>query len=255
MSSDTPFMQLGRFQAMQAASPDHVTEAQTFRAECFGLPVAQDADTWDQSCVHILIHDRSTGDLACCFRLAFFEGGKVAQSYSAQFYGLQSLYRFKGIQMELGRFCVSSASPDPDVLRLAWATVTHFVDLHGVTLLFGCSSFPGTETDRFSEALAYLFCHCVAPRAFAPERHASEVMLLERYRHTSVDKRLALQQMPPLLRTYLNMRGWVSDHVVIDRDLNTFHVFTGVETAAIPALRQRTLRGLRRSAQAFAGAA
>jgi len=46
------------------------------------------------------------------------------------------------------------------------------------------------------------------------------------------------------LRTYLGMGGWVSDHAVIDRDLGTLHVFTGVEVAAIPDRRKRALRAM-----------
>ena len=53
-----------------------------------------------------------------------------------------------------------------------------------------------------------------------------------------------MRHMPPLLRTYLGMGGWVSDHAVIDRDLDTLHVFTGVEVGAIPDRRKRALRAL-----------
>ena len=48
--------------------------------------------------------------------------------------------------------------------------------------------------------------------------------------------------MPPLLRSYLVMGGWVSDHAVVDNDLNTLHVFTGLEISAIPPGRARLLR-------------
>ncbi|MEM9211400.1 MAG: ornithine-acyl-ACP acyltransferase, partial [Pseudomonadota bacterium] len=51
----------------------------------------------------------------------------------------------------------------------------------------------------------------------------------------------ALRQIPPLLKTYLRMGGWVSDHAVIDRDLRTIHVFTGVEIAKIPPARRKAL--------------
>jgi L-ornithine Nalpha-acyltransferase len=50
--------------------------------------------------------------------------------------------------------------------------------------------------------------------------------------------------MPPLLRSYLMMGGWVSDHAVIDRQMGTHHVFTGLQIAAIPAGRARLLRAL-----------
>ena len=40
------------------------------------------------------------------------------------------------------------------------------------------------------------------------------------------------------------MGGWVSDHAVMDRQLNTMHVFTGLEVRSIPPARARTLRQL-----------
>ena len=58
------------------------------------------------------------------------------------------------------------------------------------------------------------------------------------------DPKQALAQMPPLLRTYLGMGGWVSDHAVIDTQMNTLHVFTGLEIAKIPASRAQALRAV-----------
>lgn len=51
-------------------------------------------------------------------------------------------------------------------------------------------------------------------------------------------------ELPPLLRTYLLMGGRVSDHAVIDTELDTLHVFTGLEIAAIPGAGARALRAL-----------
>ncbi|MBT4567722.1 MAG: ornithine-acyl-ACP acyltransferase, partial [Marinovum sp.] len=58
------------------------------------------------------------------------------------------------------------------------------------------------------------------------------------------DMRQALRRMPPLLRSYLMMGGWVSDHAVVDSQLNTLHVFTGIEIRSMPAARKRLLRAL-----------
>lgn len=38
------------------------------------------------------------------------------------------------------------------------------------------------------------------------------------------------------------MGGWVSDHAVVDRDLDTLHVFTGLEVARVSANRARLIR-------------
>jgi L-ornithine Nalpha-acyltransferase len=58
------------------------------------------------------------------------------------------------------------------------------------------------------------------------------------------DPKAALAQTPALLRTYLVMGGWVSDHAVIDRALDTLHVFTALPIANIPPARARALRAL-----------
>mgnify|MGYP001793689227 CR=1 FL=1 len=58
------------------------------------------------------------------------------------------------------------------------------------------------------------------------------------------DRRAGLRVMPPLLRTYLGMGGWVSDHAVIDPLMNTLHVFTGLEIDAVPDARKRVLRAM-----------
>jgi hypothetical protein len=46
------------------------------------------------------------------------------------------------------------------------------------------------------------------------------------------------------LRSYLGLGGWVGDHAVIDRDLDTLHVFTCVEVDRIPPARAASLRAL-----------
>ena len=58
------------------------------------------------------------------------------------------------------------------------------------------------------------------------------------------DAKKANADMPRLLNIYLLMGGWVSDHAVIDRDLNTMHVFTAVDIKAIPQELKRLLRTL-----------
>jgi putative hemolysin len=110
-------------------------------------------------------------------------------------------------------------------------------------MLFGCSSFHGTDADDHLDAFALLKDGHLAPRRWLPRVKAPDVFrFAQKLRRTKPDARRALSGMPPLLRTYLMMGGWVSDHAVVDHDLNTLHVFTGLEIAAIPPARARLLR-------------
>lgn len=243
-----PMLSRGRYTAHIATRDTDVTRAQQLRHLCFftsrGLapaPDALDADRFDDPCRHVLIHDTATEELICCFRILDLPDGRaIGQSYSAQFYDLTALQEFSGRMLEMGRFCIHPDHRDPDILRLAWAVMTRIVDMQGVKMIIGCSSFNGTAAERYRDTFAHLARHHAAPERWRPGVKAPEVLRLSAA--PDPDARMAMRRMPPLLRSYLTMGGWVSDHAVIDRDLNSLHVFTGLEIAAIPASRARLLR-------------
>ena len=202
-----------------------------------------DADAFDTPSHHVMIETTSTHALVCCFRLLPLScGAEIDQSYSAQFYGLTLLRDYPGRMVEVGRFCVDPAYRDPDILRLAWAALTRFVDTEEIEMLFGCSSFQGTETAQYLDAFAMLKEHHLAPERWQPRVKAPHVFRFARRLRRKADPKAAARAMPPLLRTYLAMGGWVSDHAVVDRDLGTLHVFTGLEVRSIPPARARLLR-------------
>lgn len=242
----------GRYRARLAADDADIRAAQALRWQAFrvkrglGDDGGLDADAWDAVCAHVLVEDRATGALVCCYRLlALADGDQIDRCYSAQFYNLAALRRYRGPMVEMGRFCLRPGVTDPNVMRLAWAAMGRFVEAQKVELLFGCSSFIGTEVAAYEDAFAMLKDRHLAPRRWLPRVKAPDVFRFARLlARRKPDDRKALLSMPPLLRSYLAMGGWVSDHAVVDRDLNTLHVFTGLEIAAIPPARVKTLTGL-----------
>lgn len=240
----------GRYLARLAASAEDLRAAQRLRWLCFvardglaGDCAPLDADPLDADCRHVLITD-AAGRLVCCFRFLTLPGGRdIGRSYSAQFYDLAALESFDAPMVEVGRFCVHPSAGDPDIIRLAWSALTRIVDDGGVQMLFGCSSFGGIEPAVHADAFAMLQQRHLAPRRWWPHIKAPHVFRLARaLRPDPLDAKRALAAMPPLLRSYLAMGGWVSDHAVVDPVLRTMHVFTGVEIGTIPPARQRLLR-------------
>ncbi len=204
-----------------------------------------DGDDFDRACEHVLIEECQTNKIVCCFRMLLLEGGgELSRSYSAQFYDLQALQSFPDRMVELGRFCIDPDHQDPDILRIAWGAMTSFVDEHQVEMLFGCSSFAGTETTNYLDAFAMLKARHLAPKHWLPRVKAPDVFRYAARLRRKPDAKKAMSGMPPLLKTYLMMGGWVSDHAVVDRQMNTLHVFTGVEIGAIPDARKRLLRAV-----------
>lgn len=234
----------GRYTARVASSQGDIEAAQTLRARCFGLSVDRDSDSFDACCAHILIEDGDDQTLVCTFRMQELTGADVSASYAAQYYELSALEAFEGRMVEMGRFCIDPDVRNPDILRVAWAAMTAYVDDHNVQLLFGCSSFAGTETATYLDAFAVLKARHLAPKRWLPRVKAPDVFRFAARLRRKPDLKKAMAHMPPLLRTYLMMGGWVSDHAVVDRQMNTLHVFTGVEIGAIPAARKRLLRAL-----------
>lgn len=242
----------GPYRVRLAANAADVIAAQRLRHHAFirdtgAAPRAgeRDADAFDAACEHVLIERTDTETLVCCFRLLPFESGRgVAQSYSAQYYDLAALESFPAPMVEMGRFCVHPEHRNPHVLRVAWQAMTRYVEGNGIEMLFGCSSFEGADADVHSDALALLRARHIAPRRWLPRPKAPKIFrfgALLRLRHP--DPKRGMQRMPPLLRGYLSLGGWVSDHAVIDEDLNTLHVFTGVEWRHVPSRIARLLRG------------
>ena len=241
----------GKYQARLADGEADLIRAQSLRHRSFlrrrgiGLDGTRDADDFDALCQHVLVEETATGQLLCCYRLLSIAAEQsVASSYSAQVYDLSALDDFAGAKLELGRFCLDPYFHDPDILRLAWGAMAQIVDAQRVSLLFGCSSFEGAAWQPHAKALALLRGH-LAPAAWMPLQKASEVFsFADALSDLRFDLREAVQTLPPLLRTYLAMAGWVSDHAVIDRQLDTLHVFTAVEIAKIPPARARALRAI-----------
>lgn len=234
----------GRLRARPAMDDADRAAACALRQACFGAETIAGADVFDTRSTQILVEDTASDTLVSCFRLLSLERGSLTQSYAAQFYELSALAAFGGRMLELGRFCVAPGCHDPDVVRIVWAAITEVVDRLQVDMLFGCTSFQGVDPDIYLDAFALLRARHVAPASWSPARKAAHVYEYAEKAKFKPNLTKAWRVMPPLLRSYLAMGGRVSDHAVVDYEMNTLHVFTGLEVAAIPAQRKRLLRAL-----------
>ncbi len=241
-----------RYRARWAETETDLKAAQRLRYRAFvaesgakDRSEGRDGDRFDQICRHLLIEEVATDQLvATCRILSLASGADIGRSYSAQYYALDAFEAFDAPMAEMGRFCIEPGLMDPDILRTAWGALTAFVDREDVAMLFGCSSFKGTKASNYADAFAVLRDRHLAPKRWWPKVKAPDVFRFARKLRRSPDRTIAFKTMPPLLRYYLRLGGWVSDHAVVDRNMNTLHVFTGLEVRAIPAARASILRAM-----------
>lgn len=233
----------GRYAMRWARSDADLAAVLALRDRSFRDGSASDRDRFDDLCRHAMILDRDS-KLVCTYRLLpLANGAEISQSYSGQFYDLSALAGYPDPLIEMGRFCLASGVTDPDIIRIAWAAMSDFVEEEGAQLLFGCSSFAGTVADPYSDTFALLRDKHLAPSRWLPRVKAPSVYRFAKALRGRVpDLKVALKAMPPLLRSYLAMGGWVSDHAVVDRDLNRLHVFTALEIRSIPPSRVQRMR-------------
>jgi len=240
-------VRVGRYCARLALSKDDILAAQELRYRCFKLSNDKglDVDSFDSICRHVLIENLENGKLVCCYRImSFIDGKDITLSYSSQFYDLASIKNYPKPMIEVGRFCIDSVATDYEVVLAAWAALTQLVDENGIEFLFGCSSFEGINKEKYLHCFAFLREKYIAPEHLRPKIKAPQVISYSEDNYCKLDKKKALLDMPPLLKTYLSMGAWVSDHAVVDLNMKTLHLFTGVEVSKIPRKRKQFLRNL-----------
>jgi putative hemolysin len=226
------------YHVRRARTAQDISRVMALRIARFGAGI----DEFDARATQIMVLE---GDcLRATFRLIEFGcSADMVSGYSGQFYDLAGFSALGKPALELGRFCLDAgtAGREAECLRLCFAAMAAMVDRIGAALLFGCASFAGSEVGPHLPALGALKPH-ISPH-WAVGRKNPHIIDLSDISAPS-DPMAALRALPPLLRSYLGIGGWVSDHVVQDFALGTIHVFTGVEVSRIPPVRALALRAL-----------
>jgi putative hemolysin len=195
----------------------------------------RDFDRFDERCDHLLVLDHSRGSgpqtVVGTYRLMRREA--AAQSggfYSAAEFDIARLVACPGEILELGRSCVDSAYRQGPTMQLLWSGIAAYVFHYDVALMFGCASLPGTDPEALAVPLSYLRHHRLAPPALRARALPHCYVEMNRLAMTGFDAARALALLPPLIKGYLRLGGFVGDGAVIDADFNTVDVCIVVKT-------------------------
>jgi putative hemolysin len=195
----------------------------------------RDRDAYDQVADHILIVDHAIGPgpegVVGTYRLIRREAAdKIGRFYSADEYDIAALLALPGRVLELGRSCIRADYRGRAAMQLLWRGVAAYVFQHRIDIMFGCASLPGTDPDALAAELTYLYYHHLAPPALRPVAVAGRYVDMRRLAPDSIDARRVLVRLPPLIKGYLRLGGFVGDGAVIDRPFNTTDVAVVVKT-------------------------
>jgi putative hemolysin len=229
-----------------ASSPAEIDAAQALRYRVFydemgarpdpeAARTLRDADAYDAVADHLLVVDHQLGDgpdaVVGTYRLIRREAAAiVGRFYSADEYDISKMLAFPGSILELGRSCVSPEHRGRATMQLLWSGIAAYVSLHNIDLMFGCASLPGIDPDENAEQLTYLYANHLAPEEIRPRALESRFIEMRRMDPATLDARRTLAGLPPLVKGYLRLGGFVGDGAVIDTQFNTTDVAVVVKT-------------------------
>jgi putative hemolysin len=230
-----------------ANSPAEIEAAQRLRYRVFyqemgAQPTAamaaekRDFDEIDDDCDHLLvINNRADHDCGVVgtYRLHRRDTPKFRGFYSSAEYDVGKIEAFGGKVLELGRSCVDADWRTKMTMQLLWRGIAGYVFAHKIDLMFGCASLPGTDPQALALPLSYLYHRHLAPAAIRPRAVAARYADMNLMPAESVDIRAALVALPPLIKGYLRLGGFVGDGAVIDPQFNTTDVCVIVQTDLI----------------------
>ncbi|WP_244630905.1 GNAT family N-acyltransferase [Aureimonas sp. ME7] len=233
---------LGSLEVRLARSKAEIRAAQHLRYHVFyeemsARPSAlqkmtrRDADAFDRICDHLLVLDRDkkgsdADQIVGTYRLLRQPQAEAAGGfYTAGEFEIDTLVRrHPGLRfLELGRSCVLPEYRGKRTVELLWQGIWAYVLHHRIDVLFGCASLAGTDTERLGGVLTFLKASAPAPdewrvRAVASRRGPA------RADAPAIDPKRALGALPPLLKGYLRLGGYVGEDPVVDHQFGTTDV-------------------------------
>lgn len=232
-----------RFRSLEvrlAETQDEIQAAQSLRYQVFydemnAIPTAEmarirrDFDRFDAICDHLLVidtlADAPTPHVVGTYRLLRRSVAMQHQGfYSADEYDLSSLMDYPGEIVECGRSCVDGDYRTGAVMQILWRGIAEYLAYHDIQLMFGCASLPGTDPTAMKQALGYLHQHHLAPQELRPRALDHHYVDLSSFECTAGSPREAMSALPPLIKGYVRLGGYVGDGAVVDHQFNTTDV-------------------------------
>jgi len=228
-----------------AESSDEVRASQRLRYRVFceemsAQPTAEqrrdrrEYDSFDDYCDHLLVFDRrkrGAEAVVGSYRLMRrAQAARRGQFYTKDEYNITALLDYPGEVLELGRSCVDSDYRTGSTMQLLWRGIAEYVFFYNIDVMFGCGSLPATDPDEIAEPLSYLYHHHLAPPALRPLALPERRVDMNILPPEAVNIRLAKRRLPPLVRGYLRLGGFVGDGAVVDYEFGTTDVAVVVKT-------------------------
>ncbi len=197
----------------------------------------RDFDRFDGACEHMLVIDRNKqGDSAIVGTYRLLTRSrmqKIGSFYSETEFDISALKARDEEIMELGRSCVDMEYRTRAVMQLLWRGIGAYVMAHDIKTMFGCASLYGVNVEGHARALSYLYHYHLAPPEIRVRALADQYVDMNVIPKDKIEAKKTVMELPPLVKGYLRLGGYVGDGAVVDHDYNTTDVGIIVRTEQI----------------------
>lgn len=228
----------GRYQLRLARDRADLLAAQTLRFLVFNVEMnegleasyatCRDADPFDDVCDHLVVQDRTTGDIVGTYRVQTGVMAAVNRGfYSAGEFDFAPFTPLAAQLVELGRACVHSQHRNIAVLALLWHGIAGYARERGGRYLVGCSSLPGVDPAVGAAAYSQLMRAHLAPEPWRTRPLPAYQCPLDQIAPEPV-------RIPRLLSGYFSLGAKICGPPALDREFRTLDFLTLMDLEALP---------------------
>lgn len=245
-----PQITAGNLLVKLAATEREVEQAQALRYSVFvdemGAQVPEEAyalkrdiDEFDPICDHLLVMDMAREDegenpVVGTYRLLRSSIARQHNTfYTQDEFDISAILASGGESLELGRSCVHQDYRTRATMQLLWRGIGAYIMRYDIEWMFGCASFNGTEVEPIKKQLSYLYHHHLAPPECRTKAQPDRYIGMNLVPKEETEHPRVVASLPPLIKGYLRLGGYVGDGAVLDPAFNTIDVCIIVKTESV----------------------
>lgn len=220
-----------------ATTPDELEQVLTLRHQVFleellhkQRVIEVDFDKFDLICDHLMIINKRDNSLIGTYRL---NCSLYSDSfYSATEFNIKSILELPGDKLELGRACVHPDFRNGMTIALLWKGLTEYMQKSECRYFFGCSSVKSLDYMKILKIYNSLIAsgHLIdLPKVQPIGKFKSKSLkkLIKSQRNLEqLDSSEMLNELPPLLKSYLKVGAKIVGRPALDKDFQCFDFLT-----------------------------
>lgn len=238
-------MKTDTLQTRLASSQEDLLRIQRLRYDVFVAELGADgdmvdhnrrieADRFDPYFDHLMVENAQTGMLVGVYRLMQRDkADQIGGFYTETEYDLTPVLTSGRRLLELGRSCLHRDHRGGAAMYHLWRGLAGYVMDHKIDIMFGTASFHGTDVASLAAPLSLLHHRHLAPEPLRVRSKSYEAMNL--IAQQDLDRKAAMLAIPPLIKSYLRLGGFVGDGAYVDHAFNTVDVCLVLDTAQMNA--------------------